>query len=79
MILGPGAARVDWVGRAKAHAFFALQDDLREVLGTDVDLVMVPAVKNRSSPATSNAPDCRCVPRSAAECTDLLAWVKATG
>ncbi len=89
MILGPGAARVAWVGRvgvlcsrqtssgstcsvrrprlrfegvgdvdllvdfgelngrAEAHAFFSLQDDLRAVFGTDVDVVMVAAVENR--------------------------------
>ncbi len=34
-------------GRSKAHAYFDLRDGLREVLGTDVDLVMVAAVKNR--------------------------------
>jgi len=50
----PGVSDVDLLvdfgdigGRAKAHAFFGLQDDLREVLGTDVDLVMVAAVKDR--------------------------------
>jgi uncharacterized protein len=50
----PGASDVDLLvdfgdmgGRAKAHAYFDLQDGLREVLGTDVDLVMVAAVKNR--------------------------------
>ena len=50
----PGRSDVDLVvdfgdlgGRAEAHAFFGLQDDLREVLGTEVDLVMVAAVKNR--------------------------------
>ncbi|HEY5548429.1 MAG TPA: nucleotidyltransferase domain-containing protein [Coriobacteriia bacterium] len=34
-------------GHAKAHAYFDLLDELRELLGTDVDLVMVGAVKNR--------------------------------
>jgi uncharacterized protein len=50
----PGESDLDFLvdfgdmgGRAKAHAFFDLQDDLREVLGADVDLVMVAAVKNR--------------------------------
>jgi predicted nucleotidyltransferase len=50
----PGASDVDLLvdfgdmgGRAKAHAYFALQDALREVFGTDVDLVTVAAVKNR--------------------------------
>jgi len=47
VILGPGAARVAWVGRAEASAFFGLQDDLRVVFATDVDLVMVAAVENR--------------------------------
>jgi len=50
----PGRSDVDLLvdfgdmgGRAKAHAFFDLQDGLREVLGAEVDLVMVAAVKNR--------------------------------
>jgi len=34
-------------GHAKAHAYFALLDELRELIGGDVDLVMVGAVKNR--------------------------------
>lgn len=34
-------------GHAKAHAYFDLLDELRELLGTDVDLVMAGAVKNR--------------------------------
>jgi uncharacterized protein len=37
----------DMGGRAKAHAYLDLQDGLREVLGADVGLVMVAAVKNR--------------------------------
>lgn len=37
----------DMDGRTKAHAYFDLQDRLQEVLGADVDLVMVAAVKNR--------------------------------
>jgi len=32
---------------AKAQAYFDLLDELRSLLGTDVDLVMVGAVKNR--------------------------------
>jgi predicted nucleotidyltransferase len=32
---------------AKAHAYFDMLDDLRALLGVDVDLVMVGAVKNR--------------------------------
>ena len=50
----PGSSDVDLLvdfgdmgGRAKAHAFFDLHDGLREVLGSEVDLVMVAAVKNR--------------------------------
>lgn len=50
----PGRSDVDLLvdfgdmgGRAKAHAYFDLQDGLRDVLGTEVDLVMVAAVKNR--------------------------------
>ncbi len=34
-------------GHAKANAYFDLLDELRELLGTEVDLVMVGAVKNR--------------------------------
>jgi uncharacterized protein len=50
----PGESDVDLLvdfgpmdGRSKAHAFFGLLDELQRVLGTDVDLVMVGAVKNR--------------------------------
>jgi predicted nucleotidyltransferase len=50
----PGESDVDFLvdfgpmgGRAKAHAFFDLLGELREALGTEVDLVMVGAVKNR--------------------------------
>jgi len=34
-------------GYSKAHAYFDLLDELRNLLGTEVDLVMVGAVKNR--------------------------------
>jgi predicted nucleotidyltransferase len=34
-------------GYAKAHAYFDMLDELHEALGTDVDLVMAGAVKNR--------------------------------
>jgi predicted nucleotidyltransferase len=34
-------------GHARAHAYFDLLDELRELLGTEVDLVMAGAVKNR--------------------------------
>ncbi len=34
-------------GHAKAHAYFDLLDELRDLLQTKVDLVMVGAVKNR--------------------------------
>ncbi|MDZ4064103.1 MAG: nucleotidyltransferase domain-containing protein [Coriobacteriia bacterium] len=34
-------------GHSRAHAYFDLLDDLRELLGTEVDLVMSGAVKNR--------------------------------
>jgi predicted nucleotidyltransferase len=34
-------------GHEKAHAYFALLDELEELLGVRVDLVMVNAVKNR--------------------------------
>ena len=50
----PGESDVDLLvefgtmdGYAKAVAYFDLLDDLRELLGTDVDLVMAGAVKNR--------------------------------
>lgn len=50
----PGGSDVDLLvdfgsmdGRSKAHAYFDLLDELRRVLGTEVDLVMVGAVKNR--------------------------------
>ena len=50
----PGESDVDLLvdfglmdGRSKAHAYFDLLDELQRVLGTDVDLVMVGAVKNR--------------------------------
>jgi uncharacterized protein len=50
----PGESDVDLLvdfgsldGYAKAHAYFDLLDELRSLLGTDVDLVMVDAVKNR--------------------------------
>ena len=50
----PGRSDVDLLvdfgdmgGRAKAHAYSDLRDGPREVLGTEVDLVMVAAVKNR--------------------------------
>ncbi|MFU8891419.1 MAG: nucleotidyltransferase family protein [Anaerosomatales bacterium] len=50
----PGESDVDLLvdfgsmdGRSKAHAFFDLLDEFERVLGTDVDLVMVGAVKNR--------------------------------
>jgi hypothetical protein len=49
----PGSSDVDLLidfgpmdGYAKAHAYFDLLDELREALGTEVDLVMVGAVKN---------------------------------
>ncbi|MHB0980481.1 MAG: hypothetical protein ACYC5Q_10515 [Thermoleophilia bacterium] len=34
-------------GHSKAHAYFDMLDGLRELLGTEVDLVMAGAVKNR--------------------------------
>lgn len=34
-------------GHSKAHAYFDMLDELRELLGTEVDLVMAGAVKNR--------------------------------
>jgi predicted nucleotidyltransferase len=50
----PGESDVDLLvefgpmdGYAKAVAYFDLLDDLRALLGTDVDLVMAGAVKNR--------------------------------
>jgi predicted nucleotidyltransferase len=50
----PGDSDVDLLvefgpmdGHAKAHAYFDMLDELRELLGTDVDLVMAGAVKNR--------------------------------
>jgi hypothetical protein len=50
----PGRSDVDLLvdfgsmdGYAKAHAYFDLLDELRAVLGTEVDLVMIGAVKNR--------------------------------
>ncbi len=50
----PGESDVDLLvefgpmdGHAKAHAYFDMLDELRELLGTEVDLVMAGAVKNR--------------------------------
>ena len=50
----PGESDVDLLvefapmdGYAKAVAYFDLLDDLRELLGVEVDLVMAGAVKNR--------------------------------
>lgn len=50
----PGESDVDLLvefgsmdGHAKAHAYFDMLDELRTLLGTDVDLVMAGAVKNR--------------------------------
>jgi predicted nucleotidyltransferase len=37
----------DMDAHAKAHAYFDLLDELRQLLGTEVDLVMAGAVKNR--------------------------------
>ena len=37
----------DMDGHTKAHAYFYMLDELEEVLGTRVDLVMVGAIKNR--------------------------------
>lgn len=34
-------------GHSKAHAYFDMLDELRELLGTEVDLVMAGAVKSR--------------------------------
>jgi len=50
----PGESDIDLLvefgamdGHAKAHAYFDLLDELRDLLGTEVHLVMVGAVKNR--------------------------------
>ena len=50
----PGESDVDMLvafgpmdGHTKAHAYFDMRDELRGLLDTDVDLVMVGAVKNR--------------------------------
>jgi predicted nucleotidyltransferase len=50
----PGTSDIDLLvefgpmtGHAKAHAYFNLLDELSELLGTHVDLVMAGAVKNR--------------------------------
>jgi uncharacterized protein len=50
----PGQSDVDLLvefgpmsGHEKAHAYFDLLDELSRLLGTDVDLVMAGAVKNR--------------------------------
>ena len=50
----PGKSDVDFLvefgpmdGHSKAHAYFDMLDELRELLGTEVDLVMAGAVKNR--------------------------------
>jgi predicted nucleotidyltransferase len=50
----PGKSDIDLLvefgpmsGHDKAHAYFNLLDELSELLGTHVDLVMVGAVKNR--------------------------------
>ena len=37
----------DMTGYDKAHAYFDMLDELEELLGTKVDLVMVGALKNR--------------------------------
>ena len=37
----------DMAGYDKAHAYFDMLDELEELLGTKVDLVMVGALKNR--------------------------------
>ena len=49
----PGESDVDFLvefgpmdGHTKAHAYFDMRDELRELLGTEVDLVMAGAVKN---------------------------------
>src|SRR5450759_5179676 len=51
---------------AKAQAYFDMLDELRSLLGMDVDLVMTGAVKTATSPATSSARSRCCMPRSAA-------------
>ncbi len=50
----PGESDVDLLvefgpmdGHTKAHAYFDMLDELCELLGSDVDLVMAGAVKNR--------------------------------
>ena len=50
----PGESDVDFLvefgpmdGHSKAHAYFDMLDELRELLGTEVDMVMAGAVKNR--------------------------------
>jgi predicted nucleotidyltransferase len=50
----PGESDVDLLvefgpmdGHSKAHAYFDMLDELRGILGTEIDLVMVGAVKNR--------------------------------
>jgi predicted nucleotidyltransferase len=50
----PGKSDVDFLvefgsmdGHSKAHAYFDMLDELRELLGTEVHLVMAGAVKNR--------------------------------
>lgn len=50
----PGRSDVDLLvdfgpmdGHTKAHAYFDLLDELRDLLGTEVDLVMAGAIKNR--------------------------------
>ena len=50
----PGESDVDLLvdfgsmdGHSKLHAYFDMLDELRALLGTEVDLVMVGAVKNR--------------------------------
>ena len=50
----PGVSDIDLLvefelmdGHAKAHAYFDLLDELRDLLGVEVDLVMTGAVKNR--------------------------------
>jgi uncharacterized protein len=34
-------------GHSKAHAYFDMLDELRDLFGTEIDLVMAGAVKNR--------------------------------
>ena len=36
-----------WTPTHRVDAYFGLLDDLRRILGTEIDLVMVDAVKNR--------------------------------